>query len=200
MSTTTDLTTLKFNYLTQEQYEEALEQGLINENEFYLTPAQATVYTAGTLIDITNNIISVDGPTLLDIVYPVGSYYETSDTLFDPNVSWGGTWVKDSAGKVTVAQDTADTDFDVVGETGGSKNIQAHTHNFTQPTITSAFLDNVKYTTGGSSPRPSTNGTKTTTGWNRASGGAVGAVSGASTGNAGNLQPYIVVNRWHRTA
>lgn len=31
---------------------------------------------------------------LLDIFYPPGSYYETSDPDFDPNVSWGGTWEK----------------------------------------------------------------------------------------------------------
>lgn len=27
-----------------------------------------------------------------DLIRPVGSYYETSDTSFDPNVTWGGTW------------------------------------------------------------------------------------------------------------
>jgi hypothetical protein len=30
--------------------------------------------------------------TSLDYYYPVGSYYETSDTTFDPNSAWGGTW------------------------------------------------------------------------------------------------------------
>lgn len=29
---------------------------------------------------------------LIDLFYPVGSYYETSDTDFDPNKKWGGTW------------------------------------------------------------------------------------------------------------
>ena len=27
-------------------------------------------------------------------IYPVGSFYETSDTNFNPNVSFGGTWVE----------------------------------------------------------------------------------------------------------
>ena len=31
-------------------------------------------------------------------------------------------------------------------------------------------------------------------------GGTVGAVSGASTGNAGNMPPYLVVYMWKRTA
>lgn len=29
---------------------------------------------------------------LSGILYPVGSYYETSDANFDPSVAWGGTW------------------------------------------------------------------------------------------------------------
>ena len=46
--------------------------------------------------------------------------------------------------------------------------------------------------------------TGTTGGWATATGGAVGAVSdlpeGQITGEAGNMPPYKVVNRWHRTA
>lgn len=36
--------------------------------------------------------------TVLDC-YPVGSYYETSDTSFDPNTTWGGTWESASTGR-----------------------------------------------------------------------------------------------------
>lgn len=32
---------------------------------------------------------------LLDWYYPVGSYYETPFSNFNPNVSWGGTWILD---------------------------------------------------------------------------------------------------------
>lgn len=32
---------------------------------------------------------------LVDIFYPPGSYYETSDPDFDPNVRWGGIWEKE---------------------------------------------------------------------------------------------------------
>ena len=35
---------------------------------------------------------------LLDTFYPVGCYFETSDSTFDPNVSWGGTWVLENSG------------------------------------------------------------------------------------------------------
>lgn len=29
---------------------------------------------------------------LLDLFYPVGSYYENSESDFNPNKVWGGTW------------------------------------------------------------------------------------------------------------
>ena len=38
MSSTTNLSTLKINYLTDEQYQAALSSNLLNENELYLTP------------------------------------------------------------------------------------------------------------------------------------------------------------------
>lgn len=43
MATTTDLSPLKINYLTQTQYDSALTNNQINENEIYLTPEEAIV-------------------------------------------------------------------------------------------------------------------------------------------------------------
>lgn len=49
--------------------------------------------------------------TMLDFCYPVGSYYETSNTNFDPNIELGGTWVQDTKGLVTSgAYQLTDTD------------------------------------------------------------------------------------------
>lgn len=36
------------------------------------------------------------GNSIFDMFYPVGSYFETSDSTFDPNTAWGGTWQKDT--------------------------------------------------------------------------------------------------------
>lgn len=44
----------------------------------------------------------------LDKYYPIGSYYETSDTDFDPNVSWGGTWIQDTEGLSTIGANTSE--------------------------------------------------------------------------------------------
>lgn len=29
---------------------------------------------------------------IFDLIYPIGSYYETSDVNFDPNKAWPGKW------------------------------------------------------------------------------------------------------------
>jgi hypothetical protein len=43
MATTTDLTTLKINYLTQAQYDALVQAGEVNPNEIYLTPENGSV-------------------------------------------------------------------------------------------------------------------------------------------------------------
>lgn len=63
LSTTTNLEHLVINYLTEAQYEAALSNNQINENQLYITPFSSddlANYTAGDGIDITNKIISVD--------------------------------------------------------------------------------------------------------------------------------------------
>ena len=83
-----------------------------------------------------NSIYTGDGKSLLDFFYPVGSYYETSDSNFDPNVSWGGTWKEDSGGYVMVSRNSGT--FATVGGNVGSEtktlsvaNLPSHTHTFT---------------------------------------------------------------------
>lgn len=127
---------------------------------------------------------------LLDFIYPVGSYYETSDTSFNPNTAWGGTWLEDTKGRVTVALDSEDTDFDTINKIGGSKYLQKHSHVLT---MFNQYADG----TGGHYATSKKVG-KTTDG---ADGGtSCDGVSITGTGDSGNLQPYVVVKRWHRTA
>ena len=199
--------------------------------------------------------IGTSTQALLDIFYPIGTYYETSDTTFDPNVSWGGTWVEDTNGRVTVATNTSITAFNTTGKTGGaetvkitSTNLPTHTHTYDKSststqnhTLTNAQLPKLsgKLTFHGAGwATPASNmhqieGVFSGTAKNQYSGfdsGAIhtGAVSypeinfnigggsghshnitltSTSSGNGGfsntainNLQPYITVKRWHRTA
>lgn len=145
---------------------------------------------------------------LFDFIHPVGSYYETSDTTFDPNVTWGGTWVKDSAGRVTVAQDADDADFDTIGELGGAK---THTLIADQlPKIEGSF-DIRPWRSGTTNGATQVNATgvfgretgSSQTGVQTSGASASSYKTTMSFGNNqphNNLQPYVIVNRWHRTA
>ena len=163
--------------------------------------------------------------------YPVGSYYETSDATFDPNIAWGGTWVLEASGKVHVS---AGTGYNI-GDTGGSETVNlsdseiAHGHGFTNPTVSGGGV--ASGITGGSHHHTTYRSETAASGSNRyipvvspsehgidtndtththdlpdhahaVSGGAVSDLSGPSNTRTAhnNMQPYIVVNRWHRTA
>ena len=135
----------------------------------------------------------------LEAVYPVGSIY-IGTTATNPGTTFGfGTWVAFGAGKVLVGQDTGDTSFDTLGETGGSKDavVVSHTHSITDPghfhytNVTNEILAGGGYST----VRPSPGGIATTT--------ETTGISINNTGSSGtnaNLQPYVVVKMWQRTA
>ena len=134
------------------------------------------------------------GITVLDC-YPVGSYYETSDTSFDPNTAWGGTWVLDSKGRVTVSRDETITDFDTIGETGGEKThtltvneMPSHNHKVSSGWQVNGTTDRITY--------GAVNGSYQDSGY-----GGVTFIEKTGGGQAhNNMPPYVVVNRWHRTA
>ena len=133
---------------------------------------------------------------IMDLFYPVGTYYETSNVDFDPNVAWGGTWVLDSQGKVTVSQDTTDSDFDTLGETGGEKThtltvdeMPSHSHGI-RTNSTDGDMDWVPIDHRGNKRQDELNFN-----WE---GTVISTTGGGQAHN--NVQPYVVVKRWHRTA
>lgn len=88
--------------------------------------------------------------TELNLIHPLNSVYETLDANFDPNVSWGGTWTRDSTGSVLVSKQTGNL-FDVVlGTVVGSDtavaNLPNHTHtaNASAPNDGSSTLFNIR--------------------------------------------------------
>lgn len=142
---------------------------------------------------------------MLDWFYPVGTIYETTSTDLDTttkmNAHFGGTWEVYGAGAVTVAK-SADTEFDTIGETGGAKTVTltaaqsglpAHTHNVF-PFNTGTGGGYVQNKSGSNASSPLT----------KDSGVFLGLADSNSTANASeahtNLQPYIVVYRYRRTA
>jgi hypothetical protein len=140
-------------------------------------------------------------------LYPVGSIYINAGVTTNPATLLGfGTWTAFGAGRVMVGLNGADPLFDALEETGGSKDAtlvsHSHTatstvsdpgHKHTYPrTIQSAFGATVGAADGGSTEDTST-----------ATTGISVSTSVASTGSSAtnaNLQPYITVAMWKRTA
>ena len=168
----------------------------------------------GSMID--NNTITSSNLNLasvIDLFYPVGSYYETSDTTFDPNVSWTGTWVEDTDGRILVAKDSGT--FATVGDTGGA---ERHTHTVDARIRvwfgavvgeTSRTIDIVDENgTRGTMTQGTGNMPTGTTNRNAALSGSVTAFNHDGFGQKvlgktysdSSLQPYVVIKRWHRTA
>lgn len=153
--------------------------------------------------------------SIAEVVYPVGCYFETSDTEFDPNVTFGGTWILEAAGLVHVS---AGAGYAVNGantntKDGGSKDaiVPYHNHGFTQPTISSNtsgyyILGAVQQlswksaASGNAVTRLATSPGAITRDGAKATGGAVHYAGTSGNVTNANMQPYIVVNRWHRTA
>ena len=133
---------------------------------------------------------------IIDLIYPVGSYYETSNGLFNPNSAWGGTWSLEEEGLVHIGAGANYT----AGSTGGSKDAVLVYHNHTQ--------DGHSHWSGlyGVVDRFGA-GNRNAAGTYSGYGGAVYtstetpsiSYSGESGTNK-NMQPYVVVYRWHRTA
>ena len=160
---------------------------------FSATTASAAVNT--TQVATTQYVttaIAASAATVANAVYPVGSIFTTvtayANSAAVVNAIGGGTWVAFGAGRVLVGLDASQTEFDTVSEEGGSKtqalsiaNLPAHTHSFTYANRGDAF--------GGSYAMSVTTGGLTRT------------TSSQGSGTAhNNLQPYIVVYMWKRTA
>ena len=122
------------------------------------------------------------------LVYPVGSIYMNANVSTNPATLLGfGTWAIYAAGKVMIGLDSGDTDFNALTDTGGSKThtlstaeMPAHTHTYGRSTTSEAMsIHDISGLRGAADTQT------------------------ASTGGGGahnNLQPYVVIHMWKRTA
>jgi hypothetical protein len=137
--------------------------------------------------------------------FPVGAIF-ISISSTNPGTSLGyGTWSAFGVGRTVVSLDSGQTEFDVVEETGGAK-----THTLTaaeMPSHTHVQDPHTHTLTGGptddtSAPYPGPDAANSATVFATTGIQAATAVN-QSTGGGGahnNLQPYIVVYMWKRTA
>ena len=55
----------------------------------------------GYLKDKDNNTLYLSN--LLDFFYPIGTYYETTNTSFNPNITFGGTWIQEETKEIVAS-------------------------------------------------------------------------------------------------
>lgn len=147
---------------------------------------------------------------VLQHLYPVGSVYINAGVSTNPATLFGfGTWVAFGAGRVMVGLNGADALFDTLEETGGSKDatLVSHTHTATSTVTDPGHFHNTAASDTGSPPFGTTGGANSSTSTLRATStnttGITVATSIASSGSSAtnaNLQPYITVAMWKRTA
>jgi hypothetical protein len=130
----------------------------------------------------------------LNALYPVGSIYINATSSTNPGTSLGfGTWTAFGAGRVPVGFNASDPLFDSAEETGGSKDavVVSHTHTYTSfnetgPSPSSNdFFDIETGSVGLNAPTNPIN---------------MSIDSAGVSGTNANLQPYITVYMWKRTA
>jgi hypothetical protein len=168
-----------------------------------------TAPTASTGTSTTQLATTAFVTTALSVMYPVGSIYINASVATNPATLLGfGTWTAFGSGKVLVGFNSADASFDTLEETGGSKDAitVAHTHTATSivtdpghnHTVTAPTSSgDQSFVASGITTLPTLLTTSTATT------GITVATTNASTGSSGtnaNLQPYITVNMWKRTA
>jgi hypothetical protein len=145
----------------------------------------------------------------LQALYPVGSIYINAGVTTNPATLLGfGTWTAFGAGRVMVGLNGSDALFDALEETGGSKNATLVSHNHSASSsvsdpghahaipsgdtfgaINSAYGAAINELATYSS-RAATTGISVST--------SIGSTG--SSGTNANLQPYITVAMWKRTA
>ena len=173
----------------------------INSPSFTGTPVAPTA-SAGT--STTQLATTAFVTAALGAIYPVGSIYINATSSTNPATLLGfGTWTAFGAGRVLVGLDASDALFDTAEETGGSKDavVVSHTHTATvvDPGHNHSYNQPVQSNAANPPGASGSQASATTTG--TASTGI--SVTNASTGVSGtnaNVQPFIVVRMWKRTA
>lgn len=126
--------------------------------------------------------------------WPVGSIF-ISAVASNPSVLLGfGTWTAIAAGRVLVGFDATQQEFDALGETGGAK-----THTLTTTEMPAhAHTEQLQGGTTGSTTGTHIMASTATGGSLRSSAQSTVSVGGGAAHN--NLQPYLCVAMWQRTA
>lgn len=159
-------------------------------NGVTLTGNKTTGDLAISYDDLTDKPVIPTMSAIFNAVYPVGTIY-TSISNANPGLVFGGTWVAFGSGKTLVGVDSGDSDFSAAEATGGEKahtlivdEMPSHNHNILKPRWGTNTGANAVYGSNGSG-----------------SGSEYDSRADEGGGQAhNNLQPFICVYFWKRTA
>lgn len=127
----------------------------------------------------------------LDQFYPVGSIYQSTNAT-NPSTFMGGTWTRFGQGRVLVGVSENETEFNVANKVGGSK-----THTLTVQEMPShSHRQRVTANNGSPAIRRDHSSDGNSSIYDQ--GIDTGSTGGGQAHN--NLQPYITVYMWQRTA
>ena len=140
--------------------------------------------------------LKLNGVPIFDLIYPIGSIYQTKNSSFDPETEFGGTWER-VKGKFIVGVDEDDSDFETSSSEGGEKKhtltiteMPSHNHNWSGVNDgTTVNSQNANY------PFRIYQDRKTNWPGTKA---CVGNEGGGQSHN--NLPPYTACYIWERTA
>ncbi len=180
----------------------------INSPTFTGTPTLPSGTIATTVADNTDSSTKIATTAfvqsvktlVLQSVFPVGAIYTSYNVSTNPATVLGfGTWSA-IEGKVLAAYQSGDTDFGTAGGTGGSKDavVVQHNHGITDPghnhTVTTSSTSTIA--SGNAVPLNYLYTTRTTS--TSTTGITINNEGVSGTGK--NLQPYVTVHMWRRTA
>jgi hypothetical protein len=150
--------------------------------------AAGDIYAGGKVV---SGGLEITKTVLLNLFYPVGAIYQSTNNT-NPSTLMGGTWERFGNGRVLVGVDEADSDFNTSNKTGGEKKhtltiaeIPSHSHGQVVTANNGGPAIRRDYDSDGSAGIYS-QGVQTE------------ATGGGQAHN--NLQPYITVYMWRRTA
>jgi hypothetical protein len=174
----------------------------INSPTFTGTPAGPTASAATNTTQLATTAFVT---AALSAIYPVGSIYINAAVSTNPNTLLGfGTWTAFGAGKVIVGLDSADALFDTLEETGGSKDAIVVSHTHTATVTDPGHLHTQVGTSPGISAASGDPGSSAVAGSSNTGSAVTGiSVANSTTGSSGtnaNVQPFIIVKMWKRTA
>jgi len=176
-----------------------------------ITDMRQQMKVSNNLLDYTTIFNSIAG-----ILYPVGSIYSNATNSANPSTLLGfGTWTRFAQSRVLVGQDTGDIDFATLGAIGGAKDVtitegQMPNHNHAGTTSVNgnhshsySIVRNIITAPFGNNGRVAWEGYREEGRTTSGNGDHNHSFTTTSKGNGQshtNLQPYVVVYMWRRTA